>query len=75
MILPSNEIATKLQPSQVFRAASEYQASQKSRVKESSADLKISVSLHNSIILILNNQGFHSDTFRTNVHGVINTTL
>ena len=32
MMLPSNEIASKLQPSQVFRATSEYQASQKRRV-------------------------------------------
>ena len=40
MMLPSNEIATKLQPSQVSRAASEYQASQKSRVKESSASYR-----------------------------------
>ena len=40
MMLPSNEIATKLQPSQVSRAASEYQASQKSRAKESSASYR-----------------------------------
>ena len=40
MMLPSNEIATKLQPSQVFRAVSEYQAYQKSRVEESSASYR-----------------------------------